>query len=108
MVPRRRLNWDVRCPVYKGYAGGVLVRHTRRHTGRAVLGVRQARNERVCLSLALVSIPDHPVEISTFRASIHQALMDVRRNVAIVVRTSSLESDPHPACSGIIADSCDR
>lgn len=106
--PRRRLNWAVRGPFYKGYACGALVRHTRRHTGPAVLGVRQVRNELVCPSLALVSIPDHPVEISTFRARRHQALMDVRWNAAIVVGTSLLEHDFHPACSGIIADSCNR
>lgn len=107
-MARRRLNWAVRGPFYKGYAGGVLVRHTRRHTEPAVLGVRQARNELGCPSLALVSIPDHPVKISTFRASLHQALMDVRWNAAIVVGTSLLEHDFHPACSGIIADSFNR
>lgn len=102
------MNWAVRGPFYKGYAGGVLVRHTRRHTGPAVLGVRQARNELGCPSLTLVSIPDHPVEISAFRARRHQALMDVRWNAAIVVGTSLLEHDFHPACSGIIADSFNR
>lgn len=37
MVPRRRLNWALRVPVYKGAGGGVLVRHTRRHTGSGPL-----------------------------------------------------------------------
>ena len=39
LVPRRRLNWAVRCPVYKGYGGGVSVRHTQGHTRPPVLGV---------------------------------------------------------------------
>ena len=57
--------------------------------------------------LALVPILDHPIEISTFRAGPHEALMDVRWDAAVVVSTPLLERDFHPACSGVIADSCD-
>ena len=42
LVPRRRLNWAVRCPVYKGSCGGVSVRHTQGHTRPPVLGVHLA------------------------------------------------------------------
>ena len=37
MVPRRRLNWRLRCPVYMGRTDPVLVGHTHRHTSYLVL-----------------------------------------------------------------------